>query len=74
MPEEFVKIYSTNRKSDISLVKSMFEAHNIEYFITSENFSTIYGIAMDVMVGKDSENEAREILSGFLEEHNDRQD
>lgn len=66
MSKEFIKIYSTNRHSEIPVIKSILGAHKVVYFIRNEHFSSIASTMMDVMVALESEKEAEEMLSDFL--------
>jgi hypothetical protein len=68
---KFVLIYSTLKLGEVAIIKSLLNATGIEYFVTNENFSTIYGPAdgatmMDIMVVEDKSEEAKELLKDFI--------
>ncbi len=67
---KFVKVTSVNNQGVLSIIKSLLEGAKIPYYITNENFSTLYGVAdgltlMDIMVREDRLTEAADILKEF---------
>jgi hypothetical protein len=56
---EFIELYRTMDRGHIALVKSIFEANNIRYFIESENFIRVPAI---IKVDKEQLKNAEELL------------
>lgn len=68
---KFVKIFSTPKQGEIAIIKSILDAQNLPYYIKGENFGTLYGpadglSAMDIMVRQDYCQDAKELLSEFI--------
>lgn len=76
----FVNIYSPTTEPELAVVQSMLEAHDIPCFIHNRNFGSIYpGLQIDsynnrtVMVAKELEADARELLHQFQKDSVDSQ-
>lgn len=68
---EFIVLTTVTNAGDLAMIKSLLDNADIPYFVTNENFSTLFGGAngltkMEVMVEKDKLEEAKEILQAFL--------
>jgi hypothetical protein len=68
---KFIKVFSTPKLSEITVIKSILEVQNIPYHIKGENFGTLYGPAdglssMDILVREDFSSEACELLKDFI--------
>jgi len=55
---KFIRVFSTPKLAEITVIKSILDAQNIPYHIKGENFGTLYGAAdglssMDIMVRED---------------------
>ena len=64
---KYVRVFSTNKQSQLAFVKSLLIAAGIDYQTTNENLNLVHGMAdgytlMDVLVPKDRADEARELL------------
>lgn len=67
----FVRVLSTPKPTEIAIIKSILDNHDIPYFIKGENFGTVYGPAdglssMDVMVRQEDFEIASELLMDFI--------
>jgi len=68
---EFVKIGSVNNQGDLAIIKSLLESSNINFYITNENFSALYGAAngltaMDIFVLEKETEQAKDLLKNFV--------
>ncbi|MFT5387950.1 MAG: hypothetical protein ACI9E5_001085 [Candidatus Omnitrophota bacterium] len=65
--KEFIEVLVLSRESDIVVAKSLLDANGIPYFIDGENFSKMYGSAIQtrICVPEDKADEARVILKEF---------
>jgi len=68
---EFIKIGSVNNQGDIAIVKSLLESNNIDFYVTNENFSALYGAAngltsMDIFVSEKEAEQAKDLLKNFV--------
>ena len=68
---KFIKVFSTPKPGEIALIKSILDGQNIPYYIKGENFNALYGAAdglsaMDIMVRQDYSQDAKELLSEFI--------
>ncbi|MEW6679482.1 MAG: DUF2007 domain-containing protein [bacterium] len=65
---DLIKIATCYNPGEVALVKSIFDANNIYYFIQGENFSLAYGHIMpiQVLVPKDKTKEAKELLKAIF--------
>ena len=68
---KFITVYSTNNHAELALIKSLLNTASINYFITNENFNSLYGVAdgltlMDIKVMDDKVEEAKELLKDFI--------
>jgi len=64
-PFELVEIFETFNEGDIAMIKSIFEANGIRYFLKDENFHTLRPLVQPVVVmvvDKDVER-AKKLLS-----------
>ena len=68
MTENFKPIFETYNLTDIALLKSLLEAHNIEYIVENENYATIRplaGVPMVLKVKIEQLEDAKELLKDF---------
>ena len=75
MTEPLVTVYSTPKQSELAIIKSLLDSIGIKYFVTNENFNTLYGAAdgftaMEIKVEADRVDEAKELLSNFISPKN----
>ena len=68
---EFIKIGNVNNQGDIAIIKSLLESNNINFYITNENFSSLYGAAsgltsMDIFVSEKETEQAKDLLNNFV--------
>jgi len=68
---KFIKVISINNIGQLEIVKSLLQSFKIPYYVTNENFASLYGEAdgltqMDIMVREDKIEEAEDILKDFL--------
>ena len=68
---KFVKVYSTPKRDEIALIKSILNGNKIPYYIKGENFATIYaplpGLSMmDVMIREDYFEDAKGLLKELI--------
>jgi hypothetical protein len=68
---KFIKVYTTPKLGEISVIKSILDAQNIPYYIKGENFGTLYGPAdglssMDIMIREDYSEDVKELLKEFI--------
>ena len=71
-PIEYVKfkeLFYTFNPADIAFIKSLFESHNITYYIQGENFMLLRPLAQPagIMVDEQQFEEAKELLKEFKE-------
>lgn len=65
--KDFVQVLSLHKDTDLVIVKSMLEAHNVDYYVANENFSKTYGgIGVSVFVVAEQADQAKDILTSFL--------
>lgn len=72
LPVEYVKfkeLFYTFNPADIAFIKSLFESHNIAYYIQGENFMQLRPLAQPagIMVDEEQFEEAKELLKEFKE-------
>jgi len=71
-PAEYVKfkeLFYTFNPADIAFIKSLFESHDIIYYIQGENFLQLRPLAQPagIMVDEEQLEEAKELLKEFKE-------
>lgn len=71
-PVEYVKykeLFYTFNPADIAFIKSLFDSHNIIYYIQGENFLQLRPLAQPagIMVDEEQLEEAKELLKEFKE-------
>ena len=71
-PVEYVKykeLFYTFNPADIAFIKSLFESHDIIYYIQGENFLQLRPLAQPagIMVDEEQFEEAKELLREFKE-------
>ena len=68
---KYVEIYSTTNPYYIAFIKSLFDAHNIDYDIEGENFLNIHSPAVPAKIKVDENKikDAEELLEEFRRSH-----